>query len=809
MRACFDTEVVMKIKKPNKKALLHFLQKPVAEIFLIAAVLNLIVDGFSRESVFRALGALFTHPVVFAYNVLIIAVTLAPALFFARRFFVLTIISLLWVIVGVTDFILLQFRTTPFTFVDITMIQSAINIWNHYLSAWQLAMIGILLLLAVIGCAVLFRKMKKQIKLPFMKAAAFFVIILASGIVATEGLVRFSVISENFGNLADAYHNYGLPYCFVSSVLNTGIPKPKKYSDEYVYHIIEAIENGTLVNAADLENNPKPGTDKEDMPGSSGSTPGITGTGQDNVSGTGGDSSSGTPGEGDGSGTGGSHASGAAGENDRPGTSGSSASGTTGTGDSNKPGTSGSTAGTPGTDGPDDPDQELPGTPNIIFLQLESFFDPTTILGSSFTEDPLPNFHRLMAEFTSGRLSVPSVGAGTANTEFEVITGMNLDFFGPGEYPYKTILKETTCESVGYVLKPLGYSTHAIHNNDGTFYERHKVFPNLGFDTFTSIEYMNHVERTPLNWAKDNVLVGEIAKALKSTENPDLVYAISVQGHGSYPTGPVLSEPAIDLTLPEGYSEETYYQLLYYTSQIHEMDVFVADLIARLESIGEDTILVMYGDHLPGLKLAPEQLLDGNLFQTPYVVWSNFELEPERRDLEAYQLYSYVLDRLGIRGGVINGFHQTQMTSDLYLEELEILEYDMLYGDQNAYHGENPYLPAEMRMGIDPIVLRSIRAFADSNAPKGNEKTYTVFLTGEGFTPYSVVRADGEEMPTMYVSDTILSAIMPLPAIDANIAVAQQGTDDQVLSSTEPLVITEKILSEIFPKDNPELDGED
>ncbi len=489
---------------------------------------------------------------------------------------------------------------------------------------------------------------------------------------------------------------------------------------------------------------------------------------------------------------------------DTPGTDGSTALGSTG---DIRPGAEENVTPIPGE--PSGYGEERSETPNIIFLQLESFFDPTTILGSSFTSDPLPNFHRLMEEYTSGNLSVPSVGAGTANTEFEVITGMNLDFFGPGEYPYKTILKETTCESVGYVLKPLGYSTHAIHNNDGTFYERHKVFPNLGFDTFTSIEYMNHVERTPLDWAKDSVLVGEIAKALESTEGPDLIYTISVQGHGSYPAGPVLAEPVIDLTLPEEYSEEAYYQLLYYTNQIHEMDVFVAELIALLESTGEDTLLVMYGDHLPSLKLTSEQLSGGNLFHTPYVVWSNFELAAENQDLEAYQLYSYVLNRIGIRGGIISGFHQTQMGSGLYLEELEILEYDMLYGDQNAYQGENPYQPTPMQMGIDPIVIGSIQAFADSDLPDKNGKSYTVFLTGSGFTPYSVVRADGEEAPTMFVSDTVLSAIMPIPAAGTSISVVQQGPDDQVLSSSEPLIITEKILSGIFPKDNPSLEGED
>lgn len=87
------------------------------------------------------------------------------------------------------------------------------------------------------------------------------------------------------------------------------------------------------------------------------------------------------------------------------------------------------------------------------FLQLESFFDPTLVNYLDISEDPIPNFRKLMKEYSSGYYKVPSVGAGTANTEFETITGMSLHYFGPGEYPYKSILKETTCESAPYVLK--------------------------------------------------------------------------------------------------------------------------------------------------------------------------------------------------------------------------------------------------------------------------------------------------------------------------------------------------------------------
>ena len=69
-------------------------------------------------------------------------------------------------------------------------------------------------------------------------------------------------------------------------------------------------------------------------------------------------------------------------------------------------------------------EDNLPATsdsskPNILFLQLESFFDPTLVNYLKISEDPIPNFRKLMKEYTSGYYKVPAVGAGTANTEFE------------------------------------------------------------------------------------------------------------------------------------------------------------------------------------------------------------------------------------------------------------------------------------------------------------------------------------------------------------------------------------------------------
>ena len=150
------------------------------------------------------------------------------------------------------------------------------------------------------------------------------------------------------------------------------------------------------------------------------------------------------------------------------------------------------------TPGKDD-NTDVKKKPNIIYLQLESFIDPTEVKSVKFSKDPVPNYRKLMKEYSSGYPTVPAVGAGTANVEFEVMTGMSVKFFGPGEYPYKSILKKTVCEAAPYDMKTMGYSTHAIHNHRGAFYYRNKVFANMGFDTFTCLEYMNNVVKTPKN----------------------------------------------------------------------------------------------------------------------------------------------------------------------------------------------------------------------------------------------------------------------------------------------------------------------
>lgn len=413
---------------------------------------------------------------------------------------------------------------------------------------------------------------------------------------------------------------------------------------------------------------------------------------------------------------------------------------------------------------------------NIVFLQLESFFDPTLFKGFEYNQDPMPYYRQLMGEYSSGMLTVPSVGAGTANVEFEAMTGISVRFFGPGEYPYKSVLKEETVESIPYDLKNMGYVTHAIHNHRGAFYGRNEVFKNMGFDTFTSLEYMINVEKTKKNWAKDNILADNIVAALDSTEGRDYIYTISVQGHGKYPEEETLIDPPIKITsAPEDFEEEVVWQYEYYVNQIYEMDKFIKNLTDTLAEYDEDIVLVMYGDHLPALEVYEEHIVTGDMYMTQYIIWDNMGMEKEDANLTCYEIGSEVLDRLDIHTGLITTYQQKYKGTSNYLENLEALAYDMLYGDKYIYGGKTPFEPTDMRMGINPIRIEEIVMIGED-----------YYIKGENFTEYSKVSLNGEPLKTVYLGPTLLGLKEEVDPEDvANMKISQVEKNDVILSTTE------------------------
>lgn len=638
-----------------------------------AFILNLLIETLARKWLGGVM-FMIESPVVFFYNCLIIFATLVIATLFKRRVFFITLITSLWMAIGITNGVILTQRLTPFTMKDLTAMTDGLTIITNYFTMTQIALICVAIVVLIIGFIVLWIKApKKKTAVNWKRNVTAAVLVIAMTFSATYGLIQVGILSTFFGSLPYAYNDYGVPYCFINTWLNTGIAKPAGYSEEKVKAIF----------------------DESDL---------------------------------------------------------------------NKDGIMELTE--------SDVDEEYP---NILFLQLESFVDPTLFNNIELSEDPIPYFRRLMKNYSSGDLTVPACGAGTANTEFEVMTGLSVKFFGPGEYPFKAILKDITVESIATDLKSMGFGTHAIHNHRGMFYNRHIVFDNIGYDTFTSLEYMSDVPKTPKNWAKDAILTEQIMTALKSTKSRDYIYTISVQGHGKYPSEEVIKNPVIQVT--DAPSEETKWQYEYYVNQIYEMDLFIKELTETLAEYDEEVVLVMYGDHIPALDVSEESYDAKDLYQTQYVVWSNFDMGREEKDLATYQLAAEILDRLDIHTGTTIKYHQnTDHEAKDYLSNLKMLGYDMLYGQCYIYGGTNPFEKAGMRMGIKEIKIHSVVNIGGK-----------YYIKGQNFTEKSKVTLDEEPLKTIYLGPNLLGLLEEVdPDRAVDMKVSQIDTSNkEIISTTE------------------------
>lgn len=441
--------------------------------------------------------------------------------------------------------------------------------------------------------------------------------------------------------------------------------------------------------------------------------------------------------------------------------------------------------------------------PNVIVVLLESFYDIDECNFIKTEKDPIPFFHYLENNFSTGHLTVPVVGAGTCNSEFEVLTGMSCQFFGPGEYPQKTILKKTDCESFASDLKKLGYGSHVVHNNGGNFYSRANAFSMMGFDSFQSKEMLDITEYTPMgSWPTDDILIDATVQAMDSTEDPDFVYTITVEAHGDYPTEPIEGDETDYPITCEDKTEEQTNMWQYYVNRIHNVDEFMQAYIEALDARGEDTLVIMFGDHLPTMGLTESEVATGDLFETKYITWNNFDMPKEDADLTSYQLVAEYLNRLGIHEGTMTNYHQAKMAEGVkagsheYMKDLKALQYDLLYGNRYAYGGKDLYPASDLVMGVADVKIDRSYYF--------NGKLH---IYGENFTKWSKVFVNGEKITTDYQSGQHLTVKASAVKNGDVITVCQMGSNNTVFRESNSFTVMDP--NYVPEEDEPEEDREE
>lgn len=290
----------------------------------------------------------------------------------------------------------------------------------------------------------------------------------------------------------------------------------------------------------------------------------------------------------------------------------------------------------------------------IVIYMIESLMDPLD-LGVALTDDPLPALRRLADAHTSGRAIVPERFGGSANSEFEVLTGMSTSFLPERSVAYKQYLKRRI-PSLPCLLAARGYRTVAVQADPITYFDRTKAYEHLCFER---VVWLNEDPTAPraLNGRAptDEAVVDAVLAAIHH-EGPAFVFAFPSSTHHPYELD-LYSESDLDLV---DASHPARRELKYYVNALRVADAAVERLAAGLSAIDRRVVLAIVGDHLPPLSTEAlgafrarlENLSEDerNLVErrVPLVVWSNFARDRRELELGLNALAPYLLDLAGV-----------------------------------------------------------------------------------------------------------------------------------------------------------------
>lgn len=275
--------------------------------------------------------------------------------------------------------------------------------------------------------------------------------------------------------------------------------------------------------------------------------------------------------------------------------------------------------------------------PNIIVIMSEAFWDPKELKKIKFNKNPTENLDRLKKNSIYGYLESPEFGGGTANVEFELLTGHSIHFYNPGYIVYPNEMIKQPYMSLASILKKQGYLTKAIHSYKGWYYERIKVYKNFGFDEFISEEKFNMPTYKGF-YISDEYLIDTVIKELEKTTEPTFVFVVTMQNHGPYNDTRYENDGQDIKVLNNNIDSESKQIIETYSQGIYDADKSLGKLIDYCERVKRPTIVLFFGDHLPvlGMDLKAykefsyvKENIDSRdylkLYSVPFILWSNYK----------------------------------------------------------------------------------------------------------------------------------------------------------------------------------------
>ena len=277
---------------------------------------------------------------------------------------------------------------------------------------------------------------------------------------------------------------------------------------------------------------------------------------------------------------------------------------------------------------------------HVIMVMNEGFSDITDDPAFAFTEenDPLPNLHALQesAHALSGHIVVPGFAGGTANTEFDVLTGMQTNALSALTTSAFRVVNRNL-DSLFRVFAADGYATSFFHPGDDWFYNRENVYRWFGAEETLFVDEMEDPDYKG-RWVTDDYMADLILEEFQAAADAgDLLfhYTTTIQNHMSYTAdkyGENYTFPEVPLNAEV--SDEVRTMLEVYVEGARDADAMLGRLVDAFSAAEESVVLVYFGDHLPYLgdnQLAYEELGITQdpawdtlrSFETPYVIWAN------------------------------------------------------------------------------------------------------------------------------------------------------------------------------------------
>lgn len=319
--------------------------------------------------------------------------------------------------------------------------------------------------------------------------------------------------------------------------------------------------------------------------------------------------------------------------------------------------------------------------PTVIAVMNETFSD-LSIYQNMHAGYQGPTYFKSIDDCLSrGRLYVSAYGGGTANTEFEFLTGNSMAYLGSGVYPYTTY-DLTDTENLAAQFKSLGYYTTAMHPNHGTNWNRENVYKDFGFDQFLTINDFQNAE-TLRGMVTDKATYDKILELLDTNSNPQFIFDVTMQNHSGYDTGLIPYDKQMSLNIDGEFNSNVNE----YVSLIQQSDEALKYFLNKLSKLDRKVVVVFWGDHQP---FFPDTYNDRwftneddathqeRLWQTSYIIWANYDVAGNSQTSHEEDISSNYLssELMKLIGAPLTDYQKAHLTLRQSLPALNSVGYE-------------------------------------------------------------------------------------------------------------------------------------